>query len=91
MRPGLRSLTIGNDIIIDRVNESDDVLILHIPHGWCDLPRIVGGSLAWPFAVRATPDDNLVRDCALRPVPASSPQQTQASARKPASPPQNIN
>jgi toxin ParE1/3/4 len=45
LRSGLRSFTVGDYIILYRVTEADDVLILHVPFGRWDLHRIVSGAL----------------------------------------------
>jgi toxin ParE1/3/4 len=42
LRPGLRSFTVDSYVIIYRVTEEGDVLILHVPHGRQDLQQIVG-------------------------------------------------
>jgi toxin ParE1/3/4 len=41
LRPGLRSFTVSDYIILYRITDADDVLILHVPHGRRDLRRIV--------------------------------------------------
>lgn len=42
LRPGLRSFPVGDYIIIYRITEADDVLIMHVPHSRQDIYRIVG-------------------------------------------------
>ena len=42
LRPGLRSFTVMDYTILYRLTQAGDVLILHIPHGRRNLPRVAG-------------------------------------------------
>ena len=42
LRPCLRSFTVGDYIVLYRITDAGDVLILHVPHGRRDLRRVVG-------------------------------------------------
>lgn len=41
LRPGLRSFPVGDYVIIYRITDTDDVLIMHVPHSRQDIHRIV--------------------------------------------------
>jgi plasmid stabilization system protein ParE len=42
LRPGLRSFSVDNHLIIHRVVEDDVVLILHVVHGRRNIGRLLG-------------------------------------------------
>ena len=42
LRPGLRSLAVGNYVILYRIEQGDTVLILHVMHGRRDLEGLLG-------------------------------------------------
>ena len=40
LRSGLRSFAAGDYVILYRINDEDDVLILHVMHGAQDIPKL---------------------------------------------------